>query len=81
MAAVRHLWQAGREAVAFSAPDFLEWLRSGYKGEADIAELLTLAQEIEVLAVDDFGAENATPWCVRRFSRFLTIAIATGWRC
>ena len=62
MAAVRHLWQAGREAVAFSTPDFLEWLRSAYAGEESIAELLTVAKEVEVLALDDLGVENTKPW-------------------
>ena len=62
MAAIRELWTQSQEAVAFSVPDFLDWLRGGYKGEADIAELLSVGKDVAVLGLDDLGVENVKPW-------------------
>lgn len=51
----RPLW------LAFTAPDLLDMLRSGYEA-GDYAELLGLCSKVELLLIDDLGVESGTAW-------------------
>jgi len=53
-------WQ--RPTVLFlTVPDFLDLLRSGYK-RGDYDDLLELCRQVDVLILDDLGAEAETDW-------------------
>ena len=53
-------WQ--RPTVLFlTVPDFLDLLRSGYK-RRDYDDLIELCRQVDVLILDDLGAEAETDW-------------------
>lgn len=60
-AAVNALTKRGVPALFATAPDLLAMVRSGFEtGEAE--SIVGLCQRVPVLAVDDLGAEQLTPW-------------------
>lgn len=61
MGVVNALLDVGRDALAFTAPDFLDLLRSGYEDGA-YSRLLETVKTIGVLALDDLGAQKDTGW-------------------
>lgn len=61
MGVVNALLDAGREVLAFTAPDFLDLLRSGYDDGA-YNRLLATVKGIGVLVLDDLGTEKDTEW-------------------
>lgn len=50
-----------RTSLFFVVPDLFDLLRSGY-GVGDYDQLLLLCREVEVLILDDLGAEQGTAW-------------------
>ena len=60
VAIVNHRLYIGEPAVYFPVPEMLDVVRGGWKGdEHDYIEDL---ETVELLLLDDFGAENPTDW-------------------
>lgn len=53
--------EVGTDVLAFTAPDFLDLLRSGYDS-GDYERLLGAAKNVRVLVLDDLGSEKGTEW-------------------
>jgi len=53
--------QEERLTLFFVVPELLEMLRSGYN-EGDYQELLDLCKSVDLLILDDLGAESGTSW-------------------
>lgn len=71
----------------FVVPEFLEMLRTGYD-EGDYQELLDLGKSVDLLILDDLGAESETSWAReklfqvinRRYINHLPTVLATNCR-
>jgi DNA replication protein DnaC len=71
----------------FVVPEFLELLRTGYD-EGDYQELLDLSKSVDLLILDDLGAESETSWAHeklfqvinRRYINHLPMVVATNCR-
>jgi len=60
-----------RPLVLFlTAPDLLDLLRSGYRA-GDYEELLALCREVDVMILDDLGAEQETDWATEKLFQVL----------
>jgi DNA replication protein DnaC len=58
---VRRKKEPRRLVLFFVVPELLEMLRSGYD-EGDYQELLDLCKSVDLLILDDLGAESGTSW-------------------
>lgn len=61
MGVVNALLDGGRAVLAFTAPDFLDLLRSGFE-DGSYNRLLETVKQVGVLVLDDMGAEKGTEW-------------------
>ena len=60
-AIANQLLASGIETLMFTAPDFLDLLRSGFDDGA-YQKLLRAAKNVRVLVIDDLGVEKQTDW-------------------
>lgn len=57
-------------SLFFTAPDLLDLLRSGYQ-QNDYHDMLRLCQSVEVLMLDDLGAERTNEWVREKLFQIL----------
>lgn len=70
MAVVNALLDAGREVLAFTAPDLLDMLRSGFDDGA-YQRLLNAAKKVGVLVIDDLGMQKGGAWVEEKLFQLL----------
>jgi DNA replication protein DnaC len=65
----RHALEAGRSVAIYSMPRLLAELRETYDDDAEqsYTEMLDRLATVDLLHIDDFGAEQATPWVQEQF--------------
>jgi DNA replication protein DnaC len=65
----RHALDAGRSVAIYSMPRLLAELRETYDDDAEqsYTEMLDRLASVDLLHIDDFGAEQATPWVQEQF--------------
>ena len=63
-AAANVLLERDRAALYTTVPDLLDHLRATYAPTSEVTydSLYTLMREVDVLVLDDLGAQHATPW-------------------
>jgi DNA replication protein DnaC len=52
----------GDTVLMQTVPDLLDNLRSSYKSDTGFEQALSLVQRVDLLVLDDYGAESSTPW-------------------
>lgn len=64
---------AGDAVLVQTAPDLLGYLRSGFASNADVSydERLEQMKNVDMLVIDDFGAQNSTDWATEQFFQLL----------
>jgi len=75
----------GKNVLAFTAPDFLDMLRSGYTDNS-YNSLLNVVKTAEVLIIDDLGTQKDTEWAEEklfqvvnyRYRKMLPLLVSTN---
>lgn len=67
IAAINELIDSGKSALYITALDLLMWIQESYnkdtsKKEGTALDKVTMLKEIEILAIDEFGAAKASDW-------------------
>ncbi|HLZ64344.1 MAG TPA: ATP-binding protein [Ktedonosporobacter sp.] len=62
---------AGDTVLMQTAPDLLDHLRSAYKSDVGFDETFRQLQEIDLLVLDDYGAELDTGWAMEKLYQLL----------
>jgi len=74
LAAICHRWlDGGRPARYAYVPDLLDDLRRGFRGEGDQSfdARWDFFRNVPLLALDDLGVENKTPWVQERLDTLI----------
>ena len=72
MAVVNTLLSNGVSTLAFTAPDLLDMLRSGY-GDNSYDQLMRAARTVPVLIIDDLGRERGTEWADEKLYQIINV--------
>lgn len=70
-ALVRRLVEQGQGVLFRAVPDLLDRLRATYGGEGREHELMAALFDVDVLVLDDVGAERQTDWALERVFRVI----------
>lgn len=71
VAVVRQFVEQGKSALFRTVPDLLGTLRQTYSGDGREGELLRALYAVDVLALDDLGADRATDWAQETLFKLL----------
>lgn len=67
-----------RAAQLISSKHLLDGIKAGYGLNQDTQDMLTIAEKIPVLALDDLGAERPTDWAIETLSSIIDVRTAAG---
>lgn len=79
--AICHRWlEEGRPARYAYVPDLLDELRQGFRGEGDRSyeARWRFFRNVPLLALDDLGTENKTPWVQERLDTLIDYRLRQG---
>jgi DNA replication protein DnaC len=67
------LLEQGRAVLFTTVPDLLDHLRAAYAPTSEVTydSLYTLMREVDVLVLDDFGAQHATRWAKEKLFQLM----------
>lgn len=63
--------ESGASVYFTTAPDLLDNLRAAMSSPEQYKQLFTLVREVELLVLDDFGAQQSSPWSNEKFLQIL----------
>ncbi len=71
-AIANHAIEKGTSALFLTVPDLLDWLRYAYGNpEISFEERFEEIRETDLLILDDFGTQNATPWAQEKIYQII----------
>lgn len=80
-AAVAHRWLAAGQSVFFAVvPDLLDHLRAAFAPSSEMPydEMFDTIREVELLVLDDLGAENGTAWATEKLFQLINYRYNEG---
>jgi len=80
-AAVAHCWLAAGQSVFFAVvPDLLDHLRAAFAPSSEVPydEMFDTIREVELLVLDDLGAENGTAWATEKLFQLINYRYNEG---
>jgi DNA replication protein DnaC len=80
-AAVAHRWLAAGQSVFFAVvPDLLDHLRAAFAPSSEVPydEMFDTIREVELLVLDDLGAENGTAWATEKLFQLINYRYNEG---
>jgi primosomal protein DnaI len=61
-AMLNELAKSNHQVAIIYYPDFLRMIKESFNSDSDYKDLINIAQKVELLLIDDIGAETTTPW-------------------